>query len=307
MGHNQQGQVNIKLAAGTEIVRPFVLMIVLAGFAGHAVGGSTVVGQLFPPPISQMTSTVSGLTFDAQPGPLILEGRGNIKRVSPTDASVLGTILLPAGFHRASLEYHSSSGDFFTTRRTIIAPFGEQEALYRVSTAGAETLIGGTGGSFSFASLALDPQENLWALSGKDIYNPSSFALTLYTLSKTTGAATFAATLSGVPGQAPALGIDEAGRFFVSTMDGIFGIDPITGAGTPVTSTGLPFLSHFSDLAFDDATDKWYGVEERRATSPYTYYLREITGMPAIPEPASLALIAAGAGLALRRRRITSR
>lgn len=284
------------------VMRGALLSAVMLALCNGARAGSTVIGELFPPPMTQVTSTVSGVAIDGQGGALILEGRGNIKRVSTSNASVLGTVVtLSSGVYRSSLEHRSSTGQFFTTRPMSVAPFHER--LYSISSSGAETLVGSTGGIWSFPSLALDSSENLWGMSAADIYNQSSVTPALYTIDKTTGLATFA-TVINVPQfqQLHALGIDEGNQFFVTSADNIYQVNPASGAATLVTTTGLPFQSHFSDLAFDRTTDKWYGVESRRATNPDTYFLREITGMPPVPEPAAVSLLAAAA-IGLRRHR----
>jgi hypothetical protein len=268
--------------------------------------GSAVVGELFPPPVPQVTSRISGVTSDGQGGLLILENRGDIKRVSATNAAVLGTtVVLAPGFSRSSLEYRPATGDLYTTR---LNSAGVEEVLYRIAPGGLESPVGLTGGHFAFPSLAMDPQDNLWAFSASSIYT-SNTTPTLYTLDKSSGVASFATTITGVSqfDQIHTLVIDEFSRFFVSTANNIYQVNPSTGAASPATTTGLPSLSFFSDLAFDSATDKWYGIEERRGTSPRTYFLREISGMPAVPEPAAVLLVAPLAVSIFRRRRPTLR
>jgi hypothetical protein len=282
----------------------FTVFVVVIGTVGRAEAGSTVVGQLFPPPNSEAGSTVCGITFDTQANPLVLENLGAMKRVSAANAAVLVTTTLSGVDSRRSLEYRPSTGTFFTTK-----PLGAQDALFTITAGGVETQIGEMGGFFNFISLGLDPADNLWLLSDTELGDPFDFGGALYSVNKSTGAASLAVELTGIPNQVHALGIDKLGRFFVSTSNSIYQINPVSGAGSFVTSTGLATApDFFHDLAYDAASDKWYGVEERRSVSPRTYYLREITGMPAVPEPASPALLVAASALGLRRRhRLCSR
>ena len=54
------------------------------GFAQCAGAGSTVIGQLTPPPNENVTSVIAGIAADTGLDPLILEGVGHIQRVSRT-------------------------------------------------------------------------------------------------------------------------------------------------------------------------------------------------------------------------------
>jgi hypothetical protein len=281
---------------GPAPIRCVVLLSI--AIASRAEAGSILIGQLNPTP-NDLTWGYGGIAFDGDPNPLVLENGGHLKRVSVTNAAVLESVPLAGAptFWR-SLEYRPSTNNFFTTRRT------STDVLYSRTVTGTPASVGSTGWNFNFLGLAYDPSGALWLASDSNPAVPFPIVPGLFTVNPSTGATALACNISGVGGQVNSLGIDEAGQFFVTTSSSIYQLNPVTGAATFVTSTGLASGSDFfGDIAFNPNTDKWYGVEERRSGSPRQWYLREITGMPAVPEPGSIATLAPVALCAMRRRR----
>jgi hypothetical protein len=130
----------------------------------------------------------------------------------------------------------------------------------------------------------------------------------IYVIDKTTGAGTRQRTYLN-DDDFTSLTIDPLGRFFISSIGDthvspgmIHQLDPATGTMSFVTTTGLTGSDHFRDIRYSPADGKWYGLEERRTASPRAWYLHEITGMPVVPEPGSIFVIAMAGAVALPRR-----
>lgn len=241
-----------------------------------ASAGSIVIGQINPPGLT--AGGITGITFDGAANPLVIDGFGRtIWRLNLHDASVISTFpLTTEEVNTRSLDFDVTTGRYFTSRR-----FAAGDYLSTVDPHSRIVTDLGVMGSFNFLDMAINPRTgDLWLVNDcANIACTLAGGGSLWTVDKLTGTATPVQTFGTSLGQLTALAISPEGRFFVASSSSIYEIDPITGQSTLVTNTGLAPLSLFTDMAFDPSTNRLYGIEQRRGSTPNAWYLDEVTGL----------------------------
>ena len=266
-------------------------LVVLVVSVCPAFAGFIPISQLTPFDPGDRTARISGLAFDGQSDPWIIDSLSwQMQRINAANGSVLETYSpQPAPQYNDSLAWSSQTGLFYTAN---------QFHLYSIGL-GSRTILGPFP-YFNFASLAFDPAGNLWL--GVD----DNMTAELWRVDASSGQLTLVTSIAGGL-QFTALAIDSSGGFYISVLDNlgdsfIYKVDPTTGAATWITAgppSPVPGSAAFLvDFEQQPGSGRWFGIEERRGPSGYTYYFGEITGMPAtepvaaVPEPGSFAGVA---------------
>jgi WD40 repeat protein len=244
------------------------------------------------------TPNISGMAFDAQPNPWILDGLSwQMERLDATDGSVLQTYSpVPDRLYNQSLAWSSQTDLFFTLN---------QNFLYSIDLSqDKRTVIAALPvmDSFAFTSLAFDPAGNLWVGVNDGIQSE------LWKIDTSSGAVSFVTPIY-ISGQLTALSIDSTGIFYAAVKppynypgDIIYRFDPSSGQATSVAAAGAGVFSFIVSFGQQPGSERWYGVVEDRSSIPtYTFYFGEITGIPvtSIPEPGFRLLVGMAALLGI--------
>jgi len=273
-------------------------------FSSAARAGVIVIGQLALSGAPNATPGTDGIAFDGDPNPLVLENTSwALVRVDKTDAAVLSSqVSNPVASFDDNLVFDSSTGTYFT-RGTMTT---RGDTLVRIDPVTHDhTTVGNLGApQINFGGLAIDPLSNLWL--GIDASTEQ-----LWKVDKNTGVATFQRNITFPGGlQLHSMTITADGRFLMAAKafsfndggEGIYQINPATGAATFLTSTNPnpSRLQQLLGLAQDPISGRYYGVrlDWDFSAQPQTYSLVEVMNVPE-PNVALLMLLP----LAARRRR----
>ena len=135
------------------------------------------------------------------------------------------------------------------------------DRTFRIDRAnGAGTVVGDTGFNWNFRFLCAHPVTDV-LYGGRDN--------ALFTIDRTTGAATLVGNMTGVGGQITALAIDSQGNAYCTSLGNtsLYSLDLATVEATHIGDIGSG--SGYQDLAFD-SNDVLYGVHFFDAGTLYT-------------------------------------
>jgi hypothetical protein len=280
------------------------LLLLLLFAVCPANGALLEIAQLTPYPEPNVTPGITGIAFDTDPNPLILDRWAwTLARINRLSGATLSSqVSNPVSGYNTQLLFDPATGYYYTTT--------ENTKLVRIDrAAGTHATVGNIGAFFNYLALGIDPAGDLW-LAG-DRNNEGE----LWKVNKTTGVGTLQHTIDvGNPfRQITSFVIDSSGKFYVSArapapgqFENIYQVDPATGIGTFATSTGQNPFRALIAMTQDPLTHYFYAISEHRDVNPYTYYYAQITDLP---EPAvtatGFALLAISAGR-IRRRRVVS-
>lgn len=235
---------------------------------GHPAGVSRISGLVFDESGILFATTQPGGGFPPPPGPT---GVSQLLRLNPTTGLSLGSVSISDGTNQisiADLALQPGTGKLFGIRGPN-DQLGGQGLLYTINAiTGLATLVGNTGDFFG--SLAFAPNGTLYMSSADLDFAGNFINIGVKTLNPLNAAQlSFIATTDffGALAVRP-----EDSALFGGNGDfaQLFQINPTTGAETLIGGTGRTFVG---DLAFQP-----------------------------VPEPASLALVAAGSLVLLLRR-----
>jgi hypothetical protein len=282
-----------------------MVAVIFVAFATHqSSAGINVIGELQPQPQANVSAGIHGITFDTDSNPIILDRWAwTLQRVDKNTAAVLSSVTSkPVLSFSDQLVFDPSTMALFT--RTYEDSGGD--ALVRIDPLTHDHVTVGLFGTpfINFGGMAIDASGTLWM--GIDSSTES-----LWTVNKSTGAATFQRNITFPGGlQLHTMMIAADGTFYASAKalgfndggEGIYRINPSTGAATFLTSTNPPASAYaLISMAQDPGTLRYYGIWQHLdfSESKYKFQLVEVTG---IPEPSGLGLLLWVFGLALRRR-----
>jgi hypothetical protein len=245
------------------------------------------------------------------------DNRGDAELLTfDVDAPANNVIAGPLGYTCFAMDFDSAATTLYAANTVAPISYG---TINQVT--GAFTPIGALGlaAGENPTGIKVDPtDETHWLSTAVGGVNK------LYKVNPVTGAATFHADMTGLStgGIAIDIAISNSGQMFAHDIanDSLYSVDKTTGAATLLGATG--FLCNFAQgMDFDYATGKLYAtlylgggagrfVELNTTTGAATVITdttswnkeMEMAVKAAIPEPASLLLLALG-GLALGRRR----
>ena len=272
------------------IGRTRILCIASVGLSvSPAFGGFISISQLSPFNDGQRTPRISGLAFDGQQNPWIIDGLSwSMERLNALNGSVLETYSpQPDPQYNDSLAWSAQTGLFYTANQFYLYSMG----------LGSRAIIGPFP-LFNFTSLAFDPGGNLWV--GVD-HNTSA---ELWRVNTSTAQLSFVTSI-GVGTQLTALSIDSQGRFYIAAYDSsantssIYSVNPNTGTALWLT-TALVGSNSDPNLVVDfeqqPGTGRWLAVTEQRSGSGDSFSFGEITGIASdnVPEPSYLAPVGLG-------------
>ena len=273
----------------------FMLMLGL-GSGAHAktdTGGCITISALQPYDDHARTPRISGIEFDDQSHPWVIDGlTWQMRRLDKDTGAVMETYVpSPTTEYNHSLAWTPFDEGFYTMRGT---------SLYRIDIdSDTRTVVGRSLGWFNFTSLAFHPEGTLWLATD---HNGGE----LWSVDPATSAMTFQCAISGLQQQLHALTIDDNGEFFVASSyaqdNRIWRLDPESGDTSLLTNWTDDRGAFIVDMDIDPTTGRWFGIREARGETPRGYYFVELVG---VPEPSSTALLAAAAACAamVRRRR----
>jgi hypothetical protein len=259
--------------------------------ADATLGGFRTICTLHPYNDGQRTPTITGIAFDDQANPWVLDGLSwQMQRLDKNAGTVLQTYTpTSTTSYNDSLAWAASNGAFYTN--------ADRNSLYSMNiNLDTRTHIGSSSQyqSFNFLDMAFDPSGRLWLATDRNRGE-------LWSVNTATGVPTFerAITGLGVDQQLHALAIDTSGQFYVACSsswpngnDCIYNVNPQSGATSLLTywpdSTTGAFIDSFT---IDPTTGRCFGIREVRSESPYGYYFVELAG---VSEPSAMALLGGG-------------
>lgn len=173
------------LSIGRRLLAAVVVVLVPAfGPAALASGGFTIISQLTPYASPPRTPRISGIAFDNQANPWVIDGLSwQMQRLNESTGAVLQTYTptIPADYCE-SLTWSAANGDFYT---------GSQSEFYNINiNTGTCTTIGPFQ-LFNFMELAFGPSGSLWL--GVDDNGPQ-----LWSVNAATGVPTFDEAITGL-------------------------------------------------------------------------------------------------------------
>jgi hypothetical protein len=285
--------------ASSRCVRLAAFFAVLALALGsasvaRAAAGFVTISQLHPYDNHQRTPIISGIEFDNQSNPWVIDGwTWQMQRLDENNGAVLQTYTpTHPAYSNDSLAWSPINGAFYTAYSNY---------LYAIDmTADTCTRIGTSmNSSFNFMDLAFDPSGKLWLATDRN-------GGELWSVNTATSVTTFERSITGlaINQQVHALTIAADGRFFIASSSSngiasdnrIYGVNPQTGAATLQANWSDVSSAFLDTMAIDPQTGRWFGIREARQESPFGYYFVELVD---VPEPMSAALLGAAAACAL--------